>query len=118
MKDNTVFQSEEHEKAWLIRTSTNLCRDFHKSRHRRNTSLNEAVDVAVEQPFATDETLKKVLDLPPKYKTPVYMYYYEGYSTVEISKILQVKESTVRSHLHKGRKLLKLEMEGDQVERE
>jgi len=51
--------------------------------------------------------------LPPKYKTAIYLYYYEGYSTVEIAKILGKKESTIRSHLHTARKLLKMEMEGD-----
>ena len=49
----------------------------------------------------------------PKYKTVVYLYYYEGYSTVEIAKMLGKKDSTIRSQLHTARKLLKMEMEGE-----
>ncbi|MNI77692.1 RNA polymerase factor sigma C [compost metagenome] len=53
------------------------------------------------------------MKLPSKYKIALYMYYYEGYSTVEISKILDKNLSTIKGYLHKGRKLLKVEMEGD-----
>jgi len=114
MGDKTVFQNAEHEKAWLIRTASNLCRDHLKNWWRRKTvGIDDAADVAVEQAFDADSHLEKVLALPPKYKTAVYLYYYEGYSTVEIAKILKKNESTIRGYLHQGRKLLKMEMEGD-----
>jgi RNA polymerase sigma-70 factor (ECF subfamily) len=57
------------------------------------------------------ELWKLVLDLPAKYKTVVYLFYYEGYATREIARILEMKETTVRSQLHTARKLLKMEME-------
>jgi DNA-directed RNA polymerase specialized sigma24 family protein len=46
-------------------------------------------EVAVEQPFNIDSNLKKVMALPSKYKTAIYLYYYEGYSTIEIAEILK-----------------------------
>jgi len=52
-----------------------------------------------------------VLSLPEKYKIPVYLFYYEGYKTAEIAKMLGKPESTVRGLLHRGRKILKLELE-------
>jgi len=115
MRDRTVFESEEHEKAWLIRTATNLCKDHLKHWWNRTTGMDKAADKAVEQSFETDSSLEKVLALPPKYKTPMYLYYYEGYSTVEIARILRKNQSTVRGWLRKGRQLLKMEieMEGD-----
>ena len=36
-----------------------------------------------------DGHLEKVLALPSRYKTAIYLYYYEGYSTVEIAKIMK-----------------------------
>jgi RNA polymerase sigma factor (sigma-70 family) len=54
-----------------------------------------------------------IMALPPKYKTAIYLYYYEGYSTVDIAKMLGKKPSTIRSQLHTARKLLQMEMEGD-----
>ncbi|NLM60949.1 MAG: helix-turn-helix domain-containing protein, partial [Clostridiales bacterium] len=50
-----------------------------------------------------------------KYKTAIYLYYYEGYTTAEIAKILNKNQSTIRGYLLKGRELLKMEMEGDPV---
>jgi len=113
MQDKTVFQSEEHEKAWLIRTATNLCKDHFKHWWSKTVGMDHVNDTAVNQEFVADSNLEMVLALPPKYKTPIYLYYYEGYSTVEIARILKKKESTVRSWLHKGRNLLRMEMEGD-----
>jgi len=113
--DDTVFESFEHEKAWLIRTATNLCKDFFRHWWRKTVGIDEVGEVAVEQDLEIDETLEKVMALPSKYKTAIYMYYYEGYTTVEISKMLNIKEATIRSHLHTGRKLLKIEMEGELI---
>lgn len=113
MKDKTVFQNEEHEKAWLIRTASNLCRDHFRHWWSKTVGIDQAKETAAEQDFSTDSSLEKVMALPSRIKTAVYLYYYEGYSTVEIAKILGKNESTVRGYLHTGRKLLKMEMEGD-----
>ena len=113
MKDKTVFQSVEHEKAWLIRTATNLCKDHFKHWWSKTVSIDYALDLATEQTTITDSNLDKVMALPTKYKTAIYLYYYEGYSTIEIAKMMNKNEATIRGYLHKGRKLLKMEMEGD-----
>lgn len=113
MRDNTRFESEEHEKAWLIRTATNLCKDHFRHWWTKRLGMDAVADVAAEDALVIDETLNKVLMLPSKYKTAVYLYYYEGYTTVEIAKILGKNASTVRSWLHAARKLLRVEMEGD-----
>lgn len=116
MKDKTVFKNEEHEKAWLIRTAANLCKDHFKSWwSSRTVGLEKAAYVAAEDPFDADETLERVLGLPAKYKTVIYMYYYEGYSTAEIANILGMKESTVRGNLRRGRQHLKMEIGGEDL---
>ncbi|NMA66750.1 MAG: RNA polymerase sigma factor [Clostridiaceae bacterium] len=112
MRDKTVFQSTEHEKAWLIRTATNLCKDHFKNWWSKTVGIDQVTETASEQ-INLDYNLDLVKALPSKYKTPIYLYYYEGYSTAEIAKILKKNPSTVRSYLYKGRKLLKMEMEGD-----
>ena len=50
--------------------------------------MDAVADVAAEDAITIDETLNKVIKLPSKYKTVVYMYYYEGYSTVELQGFL------------------------------
>ena len=75
MKDKTVFQSVEHEKAWLIRTATNLCKDHFKHWWSKTVSIDYALDLATEQTTITDSNLDKVMALPTKYKTAIYLYY-------------------------------------------
>jgi len=53
------------------------------------------------------------MDLPDKYKTVVYLYYYEGYNSVEISKILHKPQSTIRNYLHEARNILREKLGGE-----
>lgn len=110
--DNT-FQSTEHEKAWLIVTATNLCKDFLRHWWHKRENI-EAYDNSLNtQPFEIDETLSVVMDLPHKYKIVIYLYYYEGYTSVEISKMLNKPQSTIRNYLHEGRNILRQKLGGD-----
>ena len=54
--------------------------------------------------------LNKVMQLPLKYREIIYLYYYENYNTIEISSMINKKESTVRSLLSRGRIILKKEL--------
>lgn len=87
MRDRTIFESREHEKAWLIRTAVNLCKDHFRHWWTRTSGLDKAPELTEEFDFKVDETLEKVLALPPKYRAALYLYYYEGYSTPEIAEI-------------------------------
>ncbi|MGB4465412.1 MAG: RNA polymerase sigma factor [Eubacteriales bacterium] len=117
MNDGTVFESQEHEKAWLIRTATNLCKDHFRHWWSKTVGMDKIPEDAVEYSFDTDGTYEMIMSLPPKYKTVIYLYYYEGYSTAEIAKMLNKNHSTIRSHLHNARKLLKIKMEDELYEK-
>lgn len=104
---SVVFESEEHEKAWLIRVTVNACRDLLKSFFRsRTVPLQEALAVEQDIPDDDREILEAVLTLPPKYKDVVYLYYYEEYSAKEISRILKKNVNTVYTLLSRARGLL------------
>ena len=100
------FENERHEKAWLIVTASNLCKDSLKKWWRKNESIEDHFDTAAEQK-QEDSVLEYILQLPVDYKDAVYMYYYEGYSTAEIASFLKCPEATVRSRLSRARKQLK-----------
>lgn len=102
-------------KAWLIRVTINLCKDFNKCAwYRLNTPLEQSEDSAVcwqEDELELWEELKR---LQPVSRTILYMYYYEGYKIREIASILRMKENTVSSKLTRARKELKgMLLEGD-----
>lgn len=100
------FESEEHKKAWLLTCAHNGTMDYFRRHHRKEVSLDEVEETAA-MPFKVDETLKILLTLPDKYKTPLYMYYYEGYKTEEIAKMLKKPPTTIRVTLKRARDLLK-----------
>lgn len=114
MQSGTTFTDDEHEKAWLIRTARNHCLNLlsHWWRRKR-VGMDGLSEPAAPHGESQRDLWKLVLDLPAKYKTVVYLFYYEGYSAREISRMLNMNESTVRSQLHTARKLLKIEMEGN-----
>ena len=101
------FDTPEHEKAWIIRTTINTCKDHVKSSFfRRTVPLDEAAAVAVPQ-IPDAGILGAVRTLPRNYRISIYLYYYEGYSAREIGAILGKSEGTVSQYLSRGRKRLK-----------
>ena len=107
------FVSEEHEKAWLIVTASNLCKDTLKKWWRRTEDIDDPALGLQQPPFEIDELLDAIMKLPADQKTAVYMHYYEGYSTAEIAAHLRCPHATVRSRLARARKTLKHKLGGD-----
>lgn len=108
-----TFQSVEHEKAWLIVCASNLCKDLLKSAERtRVVELPEYDTPRMGTEDSHDDTIDAVLSLPAIYKDCVYLYYYEGYKTAEIARMLDVPASTVRNRLREARALLKRSLGG------
>ena len=105
------FESPEHETAWLIRATVNLCKNFLRSHWWKKT-----VPLLDTYPAQTDEQqsiIETVLSLSPKYRIVIHLFYYEGYSTKEIAEITEQKESTVREQLTRARRLLKNYLDGE-----
>ena len=114
---NKEFQNDEHEKAWIIRITVNACKDFLKSFYHKNIMPVEAIqDMAVNADNDQSFVLEAVLSLPQKYKDTVYLFYYEGYTASEISKITGKKENTIYTFLARARKLLKEMLGGEDFE--
>lgn len=115
-----TFESDEHEKAWVIRVTINACKDLLKSFGRSNfVSLDLLSEEADPKALASEEhreVLQAVLDLPKKYKDVIYLVYCEGYSAVEVAKLLCKKENTIYSLLSRGRKMLKDALGGEGID--
>ena len=92
-----AFSSPEHEKAWIIRTAVNLCKDHLKSGWRRATVALDAAE-AVPAPAEEEGSLLSAVNLLPR----------------EIAQLLGEKPATVSTQLNRGRQQLRtlLESEG------
>lgn len=99
------FENEEHEKAWLIRVTINKSHDLTKSGWFKNRL--ELPDDLSYIPEDESEVLEAVLSLGEKYRIPVHLYYYEGYSIEQIAKLLGIRPATIGTRLSRARTQLK-----------
>jgi RNA polymerase sigma-70 factor (ECF subfamily) len=110
MRRGEGFDSEEHEKAWLIRVTINQCKNRLKSAwYRKSVPLDEEISYLPEE---ESEVLAAVLELPAKYRSVIHLFYYENYSMLEIGEILKKSPGTIGTWLSRGRKLLKTKLDG------
>jgi len=106
LQNKKQFENEEHKKAWLIKVTINSCKKLWLSSWKRKiTFLNDdEIKFEMEEDIGLYNEIKK---LPKKYRAVIHLFYYEQYSVKDISKILNQKESTIRTWLTRARKLLK-----------
>jgi RNA polymerase sigma-70 factor (ECF subfamily) len=110
----TKFENKDHLRYWLFRVAVNECKRTLLSPWRRNESIE-----LLENAFTFDETesrevFEAVMALPKKYRVPIYLYYYEDYSTEEIAKLLNIPGATIRTQLRRGREQLRDSLGGDE----
>lgn len=101
-----VFENQRHEKAWLFKVASNLCKNRIAYNKLRDTDELDETLVA-EKREDLSFVWEAVKSLPTHYREAIHLFYHEGYSTAEISKILDRKENSVRSDLKRGREKLK-----------
>jgi len=104
LKSHTDFKDEAYVKNWLYKVTSYKTDDFLRKRYK--ISKNELPEVyAVNAPYTSSDLsfIDEIRKLPEKQGQVIFLYYYEGYSTDEISKMLNIKASTVRNNLDKAR---------------
>lgn len=112
MKKMPAFDCVKAQRSWIIRVTINTCKDRWKYNR-----LRQGIELTPIQEFAIEEDkdyglLYEVQKLPMKYRSVIYLFYYEDMSVHEIAATLQKKEKTVLTWLHRARKLLKVRLEG------
>lgn len=112
LKTAPEFESENHEKAWLLRVAANLSKNrIRYNKLRETDELNE--ELVAEEREDLSFVWEAVKSLPVKYREVIHLFYHEGYQTAQIAKVLGRNESTVRSDLRRGREKLKEVLKGE-----
>lgn len=101
--------------AWLKRIVVNRSIDFLKSRKQQFVELQEnrlsivqeQEDWSVDQEVQVETVKAAMEELPDKYRYVVQLYLVEGYDHQEISEILDLRETTCRTRLMRGKLYLK-----------
>jgi RNA polymerase sigma-70 factor (ECF subfamily) len=111
IRSGQTFRSVEKEKAWLVVTVSNVCKDMLRRHYRSDRNIDDYESLSSPEP-EIDQTMEAILSLPEKYKTVVYLFYYEGYTAREIARILDEKPNTVSTRISRARLLLRAKLGG------
>lgn len=94
----------ENPGAWLMRVLVNSCRSQLRRTRWRSVPLLDTLP-APEEPERRE--LEEIFSLPAEERTVIHLFYYEGYSTDEIARIIGKRPGTVRSRLSRARERLR-----------
>lgn len=124
VKSGIIFNNENHRKAWLIKVTSNCSKTLVTSPwHKRRTDADIETDAAIgggtvhdaasqaEKNSIGELIRRSVSGLPEKYRIIVHLFYFEDMSIEEISSIEEIGISTVKTRLHRARKMLKERLE-------
>lgn len=109
------FESEEHCKAWLIRTALTCCKHYLSVSFRNATVDLEEVANCLMLAEEDKSLYRALLRLPDKYRLPIQLYYIEGVSAEDCAQILKMPSGTFRSRLSRGKQLLRELLKGEDV---
>ena len=102
-----TFKDEEHKKAWLIRVTMNAAKSLLRTSWRKKRDAFEGLQNLEDRPYYDDVADRELFDcvmrLSEKYRTVVYLHYYEDYSTVEIAKLVGISQTAVTTRLARAR---------------
>lgn len=103
----------EDVKRWLFRVAINDSKNMLKSMWMRVRVNLDDYENEIRDRQSNRELQKSLMHISVKYRVPLYLYYFEGYSIKEIADLMKMSESAIKTRLKRGKEKLKLEMEGE-----
>ena len=109
----SIRKLKDHRKfhAWIYQITRNKCLDIIRKNQKYK---NECALDSISEPIAHESNKDSQMDmismikqLPHKQKNVIHLFYYEGFSILEISKILDKPAGTIKSLLFDAREKLK-----------
>ena len=113
------FEKRASLKNWIYKIAQNKCKDMWKKENVRKRYLNnqtmeqnevilhDETENTVMEKCLHDELMKKINELPNRYKNPILLYYFHDFTIMDISKNSEMPMSTVKTHLRRGKEKLK-----------
>ena len=103
--DDYFFRREMSEGLRKIKVSINECKNLFLSFWRKNVSFDYNDNISYSN--QNDNIMPFILKLPTKYRTIIFLYYYEGYKIDEIAHILNLSSTNIQTILYRAREKLK-----------
>jgi RNA polymerase sigma-70 factor, ECF subfamily len=94
----------ERPEAWVRRVAIRIAIRQAKRDRKRDDLLRS--DVSIQEAPADDAFVEAIRELPAQQRAALVLFYYEDRPVSEVADILGCSDSTVKVHLHRGRKRL------------
>ncbi len=108
------FENDEHIDKWLTAVTVNECRNLLKSAFRKKrVALEDYSAVYSFNCEQSEDLFNAVMSLPVKLRTVIHLFYYDDMSVEDIAKALKIKQSAVKTRLHRARAQLKIQLGDD-----
>jgi len=109
-----TFRGESSFSTWLTAIALNSYRSWLRDRPPATVSVDLARLADWRPPPTADVEDRErasvvqhaVARLPPRYRDPIVLFYFQEMDLAETARVLGLREGTVKARLHRGRKLL------------
>ncbi len=105
------FESDIHLRNWLIRVTINRCKMLFRSPWRKTENIDDYAETLHFEQSSDQALFKAIMALDKKYRIPLLLFYYEGYSTREVASMLSISEKTVSTRLFRAKAKLRTILE-------
>ena len=124
------LEESEKMKSWLFSIARNVTIDFFRKNKNHSIPLDSTILENYAQATAVDyrsdvmaseisvELKKTIEQLSSEDRMIVKLLYYEGFSYKEICDLLQINQNTLKSRLHRARKVLLAAIQANELLRE
>ena len=102
-KTTKEFESDSHMKNWLMKVTVNCCKMIFRSPWSKLEDIENYVETLGFEEETHLDLFLAVMNLDKKYRVPLMLFYYEGYSTAEIASFLDIPEKTVSTRLFRAK---------------
>ena len=105
------LKKAEYFKTWITRILINNCTRTYR-KNKKNAGMVQGVEEGSDDAGNSDvEFREMLLELPEDSRTIFQLYFGEQFTTKEIAEILDMKESTVKSRIHRGKQQLRASLQ-------
>lgn len=102
-KTTKEFESDSHMKNWLMKVTVNRCKMIFRSPWSKLEDIENYVETLGFEEETHLDLFLAVMNMDKKYRVPLMLFYYEGYSTAEIASFLDIPEKTVSTRLFRAK---------------
>lgn len=117
------FEKRSSIRTYLAKITVNKCHDYLRSWKNKvpfYTNIfksqiltnQDSPEKLVMNKDKSDRLIQEILEMSVKYREVILLFYYQEFTIVEVSNILNVSENTVKTRLYRAKAILKIKLDG------